>query len=125
MLLPPEACRKDLHMNTRANSLLEACRQADLSRLKKFLTPDVLSFKHPYTGDTPLHCAVSGALSSKRKTMVESLLRKGVNPQEKNDDFLTPLHLAADKGHHDIMEPLLKHGAKVNALDGLGQTCEY
>lgn len=36
--------------------------------------------------------------------------------------LLTPLHLAADKSHYDIMDVLLKHGAKVNALDGLGQT---
>ena len=32
------------------------------------------------------------------------------------------MHLAVDKSHYDIMEILLKHGAKVNALDSLGQT---
>lgn len=42
---------------------------------------------------------------------------------DKNKEFLTPLHLATDKSHYDVMELLLKHGAKVNALDSLGQTC--
>lgn len=55
---------------------------------------------------------------------MEALLRKGAPLQEKNKEFLTPLHVCADKGHCDIMELLLKHGSKVNALDGLGQTGE-
>lgn len=41
---------------------------------------------------------------------------------KKNKEYLTPLHIAADKAHYDVMDVLLKHGAKVNALDGLGQT---
>lgn len=41
---------------------------------------------------------------------------------EKNKDFLTPLHIASDLSHFDSMDLLLKSGAKVNALDGLGQT---
>lgn len=70
------------------------------------------------------HCAV-GSTGSKRRGIVEALLRKGAPLQEKNKEFLTPLHVSADKGHYDIMELLLKHGSKVNALDGLGQTGEY
>ena len=31
-------------------------------------------------------------------------------------EFLTPLHVATEKSHYDVMELLLKHGAKVNAL---------
>lgn len=30
--------------------------------------------------------------------------------------------MASEKGHHDAMELLLKHGAKVNVMDGNGQT---
>ena len=36
--------------------------------------------------------------------------------------LMTPLHVAADKSHTDVMDVLLKHNAKVNALDRLGQT---
>lgn len=33
---------------------MEAARQADPAKVKKYLVPDVVNFKHPYTGDTPL-----------------------------------------------------------------------
>ena len=39
--------------------------------------------------------------------------------------MLTPLHVAADRCHVDIMEILLKHAADVNALDRLGQTAMH
>lgn len=29
--------------------------------------------------------------------------------------YLAPLHIAADKAHYDVMDVLLKHGAKVNS----------
>lgn len=38
----------------KGHCLLEGCRQADPSRVKKYLSSDVVNFKHPYTGDTPL-----------------------------------------------------------------------
>ncbi|EFX87441.1 hypothetical protein DAPPUDRAFT_221703 [Daphnia pulex] len=103
------------------HSLLEAARQADPTRLKKFLSVDVIGFKHPYTGDTALHCAVAST-GVKRKHVVEILLKKGAAPNEKNKELHAPLHIAADKEHLDVLEALLRHGAKVNVLDGLGQT---
>lgn len=68
-----------------------------------------------------MHCAV-GSVYPKRKQIVETLIRKGASLNEKNKDFLTPLHLAADHSYFEIMDLLLKNGADVNALDGLGQT---
>lgn len=35
--------------------------------------------------------------------------------------YLTPLHLAADKAHYDVMDILLKHGAKVILISGIKQ----
>ena len=90
--------------------------------MKKFLAVDVINFKQPYTGDSALHCAVASPFP-KRKQVVETLCRKGCNLNDKNKEFLTPLHIATDKSHYDVLELLLKHGAKVNALDTLGQTC--
>lgn len=75
----------------------------------------------PYTADTPLHCAVI-SVYPKRKQVVETLIRKGALLNEKNKDFITPLHLAADHSYFEIMDLLLKNGADINALDGLGQT---
>ena len=50
------------------------------------------------------------------------LVRKGGHLNEKNKGFLTPLHVSADNSHYDVMDALLRNGAKVNALDALGQT---
>ena len=108
----------------RGHCLLEACRQADPQKVKKCLSvhEQSMGFQHPYSQDSPLHCAVTSPFP-KRKAVVEILYRKGANLNEKNKDFLTPLHVAADKSHYDVMELLLKHGSKVNALDSAGQTC--
>ncbi|KAF8774082.1 Poly [ADP-ribose] polymerase tankyrase-1 like protein [Argiope bruennichi] len=110
-----------LNYEFKGHSLLEATRLADPARVKKALTLDVINFKHPFTHDTPLHCA-AGSPYPKRKHVTEILIRKGASLNEKNKEFLTPLHVAADKSHYDVIDVLLKHGAKVNALDALGQT---
>lgn len=39
--------------------------------------------------------------------------------------MLTALHVAADNSYYDVMDALLRHGAKVNSLDSLGQTGEF
>lgn len=118
---PTRELQQRLSNEFKGHCLLEACRQADPSRLKKFLTSDVVNFKHPYTGDTPLHCAVASPYP-KRKQIVLSLMRKGASLNEKNKELLVPLHLACDLGHLDVIDSLLRLGAKVNVVDVLGQT---
>lgn len=67
------------------------------------------------------HCAVTSPYP-KRKAIVESLIRKGAHLNEKNKELLAPIHLAADLGHLDVLDTLLRLGAKVNLVDVLGQT---
>jgi ankyrin repeat protein len=74
--------------------LIDACRQCDIVRIKKFLTSQSVNFAHPFTRDTPLH-VVSCSVFSKRKQVLEILIRKGAQINVKNKDFLTPLHVAA------------------------------
>uniref|UniRef100_A0A1Y1MGQ1 Poly [ADP-ribose] polymerase n=1 Tax=Photinus pyralis TaxID=7054 RepID=A0A1Y1MGQ1_PHOPY len=118
---PTRELQERIAYEYKGHCLLEASRQSDMTKIKKYLASDIVNFKHPYTGDTPLHAVVS-SVYPKRKQIIESLIRKGAHLNEKNKDFLTPLHIAADTSHYDIMDILLRHGAKVNALDGLGQT---
>lgn len=40
----------------KGHCLLDVCRQADPSRLKKVLSSEIVNFKHPYTGESPLVC---------------------------------------------------------------------
>ncbi|EEC00316.1 tankyrase, putative [Ixodes scapularis] len=112
---PTRELHDRLLYESRGHALLEAARLGDLARLKKALTPDLVGFKHPFTGDTVLHLAVSCG-SPKRKQVVELLLRRNVPVDEPNKLSLTPLHVAADKGHTDAVELLVKSGAKVGVF---------
>lgn len=67
------------------------------------------------------HCSVA-APYPKRRQVVDLLVRKGAQLNEKNKDLLAPLHVAADCSHLDVVETLLRHGCKVNILDAHGQT---
>ena len=83
---------------------------------------ELLAFKHPYSGDNAVHCTVASPFP-KRKAIIEMLYRKGANLNDKNKELLTPLHVAVDKSHYDVIDVLLKcRGTKVNALDSAGQT---
>uniref|UniRef100_I3RSE8 Poly [ADP-ribose] polymerase n=1 Tax=Drosophila buzzatii TaxID=7264 RepID=I3RSE8_DROBU len=118
---PTRELRDRIAFEYKGHCLLDACRKCDLSRVKKLVCAEIVNFVHPYTGDTPLHLAAV-CQDAKRKQLVELLARKGALLNEKNKAFLTPLHLASELMHYDAMEALLKQGAKVNALDSLGQT---
>ncbi|XP_051959075.1 poly [ADP-ribose] polymerase tankyrase-2-like isoform X2 [Xyrauchen texanus] len=113
--------KERLEYEFRGHTLLQAAHEADMARVKKHLSLETINFKHPQTKETALHC-VSTSPYPKRKQICELLLRMGANISEKNKDFLTPLHLAAEKSHNDIIEVLVKHKAKVNVVDNLGQT---
>ncbi|XP_053307185.1 poly [ADP-ribose] polymerase tankyrase-2 isoform X1 [Spea bombifrons] len=121
-LAPTPQLKERLSYEFKGHSLLQAAREADLARLKKHLSLEIVNFKHPQTHETALHCAAASPYP-KKKQVCELLLRKGANVNEKTKDFLTPLHVASEKAHNDVIEVLMKHDAKVNALDNLGQTC--
>lgn len=138
-ICPSRELQERILREHRGHQLIDAVlNRFEVNKLKKVVTADSVNFKHPFSGDTPLHVAVSlpcvapgypgvpsgaQAPSSKlRKQIVELLIRKSGNVNEKNTSFLTPLHLAAEKGHSDLIEVLLKHGAKINLVDSLNQT---
>uniref|UniRef100_A0A3B3RTT5 Poly [ADP-ribose] polymerase n=1 Tax=Paramormyrops kingsleyae TaxID=1676925 RepID=A0A3B3RTT5_9TELE len=120
-LAPTAQLRERLAYEFKGHALLQASRDADVARVKKHLTAESINFRHPQTYETALHYAAASPYP-KRKQVCELLLRKGGNINEKCRDFLTPLHLASEKSHNDVIEVLVKHEAKVNALDSMGQT---
>ncbi|KAM3835367.1 poly [ADP-ribose] polymerase tankyrase-2 isoform 4-T4 [Vipera latastei] len=120
-LAPTPQLKERLAYEFKGHSLLQAARESDVNRVKKHLSLEIVNFKHPQTHETPLHCAAASPYA-KRKQVCELLLRKGANINEKTKDFLTPLHVASEKAHNDVVEVVVKHEGKVNALDNLGQT---
>uniref|UniRef100_A0A8C1QIN9 Poly [ADP-ribose] polymerase n=1 Tax=Cyprinus carpio TaxID=7962 RepID=A0A8C1QIN9_CYPCA len=117
---PTPELKERLTYEFKGHTLLQAAREADMAKVKK-TAQEIISFKHPHSHDSALHCAVASP-HPKRKQVTELLLRKGANIHEKNKDFMTPFHVASERGHNDVLEVLQKHGAKVNAVDTLGQT---
>ncbi|KAG8454387.1 hypothetical protein GDO86_000853 [Hymenochirus boettgeri] len=120
-MAPTPELKERLSYEFKGHSLLQAAREADLAKVKKSLALEIINFKQPQSHETALHCAVA-SLHPKRKQITELLLRKGACVNEKNKDFMTPLHVAAERAHNDVVEVLHKHGAKMNAVDTLGQT---
>uniref|UniRef100_A0A8B9QVB8 Poly [ADP-ribose] polymerase n=1 Tax=Anas platyrhynchos TaxID=8839 RepID=A0A8B9QVB8_ANAPL len=112
-MAPTPELRERLTYEFKGHSLLQAAREADLAKVKKTLALEIINFKQPQSHETALHCAVA-AVHPKRKQVTELLLRKGAN--QKTNIFLFCLPIT------DVMEVLHKHGAKMNALDTLGQT---
>uniref|UniRef100_A0A8B9KYW1 Poly [ADP-ribose] polymerase n=1 Tax=Astyanax mexicanus TaxID=7994 RepID=A0A8B9KYW1_ASTMX len=119
-LAPTTLLKERLAYEFRGHALLKAIRETDFIRIKKYLSLETINFKHPQTHETALHCAAS--LSSPKRTQIcEMLLRNGANINEKTRDLLTPLHLAAEKSHKDVIEVLMKYEAKVKTVDSQGQ----
>ena len=82
-------------------SLLDAARQADLSRVKKFLASETVNFRHFKTGDSPLV-----GLNNRRKTILKNYLSR-----------LQHAVCTASSAKHrrQIVETLIRRGATVNA----------
>jgi hypothetical protein len=59
----------------------------------------------------PLHDAAYAGDTA----MVRQLLKRGANIEEKNENGMQPLQLAAIMGHNETVELLLDHGANINA----------
>lgn len=120
-LAPTPQLKERLAYEFKGHSLLQAAKEADVACVKKHLSLENVNFKQLQTHETALHFAAASPYP-KRKQVAELLLRKGANVDEKTKDLMTPLHVASEKAHNDIIEILIKNDAKVNALDSLGQT---
>jgi len=66
--------------------------------------------------------AIFNAILKKRLRMVTSLIKIGIDINEKNIDGLTPLMAAAEYNTFEIAELLLKHHADVTAENMYGET---
>src|SRR4029450_3777748 len=75
----------------------------------------------PRDGRVHLGYALTWAATWGKADVVELMLRKGVDPNGKDDDA-TALHFAAAYGHMDIVRLLLRYGASLETLNSYGGT---
>jgi ankyrin repeat protein len=90
----------------------------NLAKVKALLNdnPELVSSKN--TGiKTPLHLAAQSD-----NKIAKLLLSKGAEIDAKDDDGMTPLHIAAWKGRKAVVQLLLSHGTEVNARNKRGTT---
>lgn len=66
--------------------------------------------------------ALFHAVTRGHVSVVQQLLKAGVNVNVRTSDGVTPLMAAAGKGYSDLVKVLLDHGANANAVDGSGST---
>jgi ankyrin repeat protein len=75
-------------------------------------------------GETPLHLVSRGEYSSLSDgvRVADLLLERGADMNAQDKFEWTPLHSASYNGRHEIAQVLLRHGAKVNLENYLGET---
>ncbi len=88
--------------------------------MKKLVDRDSINFHHSASLDTGLHC-VAKSSCSKKKSAAEFLIKKGADLNAKNKDLCAPMHLAVDNNSITVAECLIKHNAKINAIDQYGK----
>ena len=65
------------------------------------------------------HLMLHRPAESGNAAVLETMLACGFDPHAKDHDGVTALHRAAMGGHAEAVRVLLRHGAPVNALDGM------
>ncbi|KAH9061940.1 ankyrin repeat-containing domain protein [Lactarius vividus] len=75
-------------------------------------------------GDTPLHNVSQGKFHAEEAGigLARLLLERGGDVNRRSNEQRTPLHVASYNGRLEIALLLLDHGAKVRAVDDLGET---
>jgi len=95
---------------------IAACTRADRTAADALLAahPGLRSELRPEH-----HLMLHRPAESGNAAVLETMLGCGFNPDARDKDRVTPLHRAAMSGHVEAVRVLLRHGADVNAQDGM------
>jgi hypothetical protein len=95
---------------------IAACARADRRAAEAIVAahPDVQSGLLPEH-----HVMLHRPAESGNAAVLETMLSCGFETDARDKDNVTPLHRASMGGHVEAVRVLLKHGADVNALDGM------
>lgn len=73
-----------------------------------------VNYRNDKPGVAPSLSALKVAVASGHRAVVELLLQRGANANEKDNQGWTPLHTATKNGQAEILRLLLEHGADVS-----------
>ncbi|XP_072172616.1 cyclin-dependent kinase 4 inhibitor D-like [Diadema setosum] len=107
----PDVGRTPLH---------DAVEQGYLETVSLLLDHGANALARDNWGNTPAHIA-AGAGNSDRITQVLELLHRTATLSEVNDNGQTPLDVAVEKGHQDIVALLQQLGRRVQSLQFLAR----
>ncbi len=113
-----ETLEKELHQEL-CILLHHAIKRSNRNMVRRLLDMGAEVTIIDQNGWTLLHHAAS---SKKCRCVIELLLNRGLDINACTPDGLTPLMLAAQKGHALIMELLIDRGAFINETDAQGKT---
>lgn len=99
------------------NNLLEN-KESDV-RMKDIVTDIKV---HIGLQEAQLELRVNSSVYNGDLYQLKSLIRAGADPNKTNFDGRSPLHIAASKGHEDIVLFLIQEGVDVNISDNFGNT---
>jgi ankyrin repeat protein len=104
--------------DARYSDIFAAINNNDIKAVKDFIRkkPALVNITNE-GGDTPLHKASIG-----RTEIAELLVAKGANVNARENNGITPLHIAAERGNREIVELLISRGADINARRKNGKT---
>jgi ankyrin repeat protein len=128
----PLAAEALAHRGARIDNVITAAALGRADLVDRFVTeagelrPDVplAQVRWPRLPRDPrvhLGYALTWAATWGRQEVVELMLRKGVDPNGKDDDA-TALHFAAAYGHLGLVRLLMKYGASLETLNSYGGT---
>ncbi|KAK0399896.1 hypothetical protein QR680_003264 [Steinernema hermaphroditum] len=107
------------HIETNRNTALTlACFQGRVEVVRLLLKYNANVEHRAKTGLTPLMEAANGGYSAVGKLLLEASADPNAAPVPSSKD--TALTIAADKGHYQFVDLLIRHGANINARNKKG-----
>ena len=98
-------------MNINNNTPLHFAAQCGHTGLVQLLLENGASIEASLAGRTPLHCAAAAWCGN--TGMADLLLRKGASIEARSQSNRTPLDMAAERGHTDIVQLLENKAAEL------------
>ncbi len=113
---------RDASKDAGYKELINAIRAGKREEAERIMTarPELLKMHSPYHGMTS---ALQAAILNKRPRMVETMLKLGANPNDRNCDGHTMLYTAVCQNSPEIVRILMANGARhdIPSLDLMGR----